>query len=67
MMTIPVPDLTHPTLCWAQAPTMVRCNLPKGHPGPHSWEHARATPRTIQAVVALNPVIVVPQPSQVVH
>lgn len=39
---VPVPDIPHPTKCYAQALTpphaMTRCTRQKGHTGPHSWE-----------------------------
>lgn len=43
---IPVPQVTHPTLCYKQAASgphvMTHCVFAKGHAGPHSWDKAPA-------------------------
>lgn len=67
-MVIHVPDLTHPTKCWKASPALVRCTLPKGHAGPHSWARG-AAPRysPINPVIwkTLNDVLLWPQPTQI--
>ncbi len=43
---VSMPDIEHPTLCYRQEvvdtviTTFERCDRPKGHRGPHSWELA---------------------------
>lgn len=67
-MTIPVPDLAHPVLCWRQAPDLVRCVYPKYHTGPHSWERRLPGPRAAPVVAvwsSANVVLITPQPSQI--
>jgi hypothetical protein len=42
---IKVPDIRHATLCYKSDGYMVRCNLPKRHKGPHSWERKPKLPK----------------------